>query len=171
MLRVCAVMGVLSMSTLVMADPPAAPPATDLARVQGYWKPLQCDYEGRPQMPTKPKDLMNQVTVVFDANEYHLYFKDSRLDEDNKPIIMRLALAKVVLDESTSPKTIAFEFKDGSLKGKKCHGIYELAGKQLKMCYCTSDRPKPTKFESPAGSGYFNETWFLQKTLDAPKMR
>ena len=158
MLRVCALIGVLGMTTLVMADPPpATPPAGDLDKIQGYWKPLQCELEGKGQMPA---DLMKQVTVVFDKNEYHLYFKDSKLDKDNKPIILRLALANISLEAST--KTITFEFADGPLKGKKSHGIYELAGNQLKLCYGPSDRPKPTKFESTAGSGYFLETWARQ---------
>lgn len=155
MLRVCALMGVFAMATLVMADPPPANSAgNDLDKVQGYWKPLQCESEGKPMMPA---DLMKQVTVVFDKSEYYLYFKDSKTDKDGKPIILRLALANVTLDEKT--KSITFEFADGPLKGKKSHGIYEIAGNQLKMCYGPAEKPKPTKFESPAGSGYFNETW------------
>jgi uncharacterized protein (TIGR03067 family) len=142
-----------------MADPPPSAPASDLDKLQGYWKPLQCDYEGKAQMPT---DLMKQVTVVFDKNEYHLYFKDKEVDKTTgKPIILRLALANVTLDPTT--KTINFEFADGPLKGKKSHGIYEVAGNQLKMCYGSTDKPKPTKFESPVGSGYFLETWARQK--------
>jgi uncharacterized protein (TIGR03067 family) len=151
-------MGVLGVATLVMADPPPAAPSSDLDKLQGYWKPLQCDHEGKAQMPA---DLMKQVTVVFDKNEYHLYFKDSQLDKNGKPIIFRLALANVTLDPAT--KTLLFEFADGPLKGKKCHGIYEVAGNQLKMCYGSADKPKPSKFESPAGSGYFLETWVRQK--------
>ena len=162
MLRVCALMGVFCMATFTMADPPPAaptPPASsDLDKLQGYWKPLQCELEGKGQMPA---DLMKQVTVVFDKNEYHLYFKDSKPDKDGKPIILRLALANIALDPPT--KTITFEFADGPLKGKKSHGIYELAGNQLKLCYGPQEKPKPTKFESPAGSGYFLETWVRQK--------
>ncbi|QJX00824.1 TIGR03067 domain-containing protein [Frigoriglobus tundricola] len=156
MLRVCAMLGVIGMTTLVMADPPAAPAETDLDRLQGSWMPLQCEVEGKGQMPDKLKE---QVRVVFDKNEYHLYFKDSKLGKDGKPIVLRLALASVTLDATANPKTIQFEFADGQLKGKKCHGIYELAGNQLRMCYGSAEKPKPTKFESPAGSGYFVETW------------
>lgn len=161
MLRVGALMGVFGMTTMmVMADPPAAaPPASDLDKLQGYWKPLQCDYEGKAQMPT---DLMKQVTVVFDKTEYHLYFKDKEPDKAGKAVILRLALATIALDPSTGPKSITLEFADGPLKGKKSHGIYELAGNQLKVCYGSVDKPKPTKFESPVGSGYFLETWVRQ---------
>jgi uncharacterized protein (TIGR03067 family) len=162
MLRVGALMGVLGMATVVMADPPPSTPApaSDLDKIQGYWKPLQCELEGKGQMPT---DKMKQVTVVYDKSQYFLYFKDSKTDKNGKPIVFRLALANIVLDETTSPKTIHFEFADGPLKGKKSHGIYELAGNQLKLCYGPAEKPKPTKFESPAGSGYFLETWARQK--------
>lgn len=153
MLRVCALMGVLGMATLALADPPAAPP-TDLDKLQGYWTPLQCEYEGKPQMPV---DIMKQVTVVYDKNEYHLYFKDKEPNKKGEPVILRLAKAAIALDPAT--KTITFEFADGPLKGKKSHGIYDVAGDQLKVCYGSADKPKPTKFESPAGSGYFLETW------------
>jgi uncharacterized protein (TIGR03067 family) len=160
MLRVGALMGILTMTTLATADPPATAPAGDLGKLQGYWKPLQCELEGKGQMPP---DVMKQVTVVFDKSEYFLYFKDSKLDKDGKPIVFRLAKAGIALDEGTSPRSITFEFLDGPLKGKKSHGIYELAGNQLKMCYGPADKPKPTKFESPAGSGYFLETWARQQ--------
>ena len=62
-----------------------------------------------------------------------------------------------------APKSIAFEFADGPLKGQKRHGIYELAGNQLKLCYGPADKPKPTEFKAPANSGYFLETWARQK--------
>lgn len=158
-IRVGALMSALAFGTVVFADPPVAAPAGDMDKVQGYWKPLQCDFEGKPQMPT---EVMKQVTVVFDKSEYHLYFKDTKLDKDNKPIVFRLALATISLDPSTTPKSITFEFADGPLKGKKSHGIYELSGNQLKMCYGPADKPKPTKFEAPANSGYFLETWARQ---------
>ena len=160
MLRMGALMGVLGMTTLVLADPPAAAPAAgDLEKLQGYWKPLQCEYEGKAQMPA---DIMKQVTVVFDKSAYHLYFKDEKAPP-GAPSVLRLAKAEITLDPSTTPKTILFEFADGPLKGKKSHGIYEVAGNQLKMCYGSADKPKPTKFESPAGSGYFLETWARQQ--------
>lgn len=157
MLRVCALMGVFGMATLALADPPAAAPATDLDKLQGYWKPLQCEYEGKAQMPA---DIMKQVTVVFDKSEYHLYFKDQKAPP-GQPDVLRLAKANITLDPAT--KTITFEFADGPLKGKKSHGTYQVAGDQLKMCYGPADKPKPTKFESPANSGYFLETWARQQ--------
>jgi uncharacterized protein (TIGR03067 family) len=152
----------LVFSGLIMVLHPvtgADPKVTDdLTALQGNWKPLQCEREGTPQMLP---EQMKQVTVVFDKSEYYLYFKDK--DREGKPKVLLLALLDVSLDPSTSPKSITFEFKDGPLKGQKRHGIYELAGNQLRMCYGPSERPKPGEFKAPANSGYFLETWARQK--------
>jgi uncharacterized protein (TIGR03067 family) len=148
--------GAASLSLTAIAAEPKD--GGDLAALQGNWKPLHCEYEGVPQMPA---DVMKQVTVVFDKNEYYLYFKDK--DREGKPKALVLALLNVTLDETTSPKSITFEFKDGPLKGQKRHGIYELVGNQLKMCYGAAEKPKPTEFKSAANSGYFLETWARQK--------
>jgi uncharacterized protein (TIGR03067 family) len=155
MLRIALVLGVVAAGTATGADPK---PVDDLAALQGNWKPLQCEYEGSPQMKA---EVMKQVTVVFDKNEYFLYFKDK--DRNGQPKALLLALLTVSLDPTTSPKTISFEFKDGTYKGQKRHGIYELAGNQLKLCYGPSDKPRPTEFKSPANSGLFLETWARQK--------
>ena len=143
MLRIALLLGVLayeSASLAVGADPK---PVDDLAALQGNWKPLQCEFEGKPQMPA---DVMKQVTIVFDKSEYFLYFKDK--DRNGEPKALVLALLNVDLDPTTKPKSITFEFKDGPLKGQKRHGIYELAGNQLKMCYGPADKAKLTEFKS-----------------------
>jgi uncharacterized protein (TIGR03067 family) len=161
MRRVAILAIVLTGTASVSADPPTVSGTSDLSQLQGHWKPLQCEYEGQPQMPS---EVMEQIRAVFDRNEYHLYFRDSKQkDRDGQPVILRLAHMNVTLDETTSPKTIVFEFLDGPLKGTKRHGIYELAGNQLRLCYCATNRPKPTKFETPAQSGYFLETWARQE--------
>jgi uncharacterized protein (TIGR03067 family) len=158
MLRVALVLGGLVVTGLLTRTAGADPkPADDLNGLQGNWKPLQCEYQGDPQMPA---DVMKQVTVVFDKNEYFLYFVDR--NKDGTPKVLLLAKAAVALDPTTKPKSIAFEFADGPLKGQKRHGIYELAGNQLKMCYGPGDKPKPTEFKAPPNSGYFLETWARQ---------
>ena len=135
--------------------PPSAPPG-DLGLVQGNWKPLSVQFEGKPQMPA---DEMQKVTVVFDQTEYHLYYADKSV---NPPKVLKLAVMNVAMDPATAPKTITFEFADGPLKGQKRHGIYELAGNQLKLCYGPAEKPRPTSFSAPPGSGYFLAVWARQ---------
>ena len=131
---------------------PSAPPG-DLGTIQGYWKPLQIEFEAKPQMSAEE---MKKVTVVFDQSEYHLYYKDAGKEA------IKLALMNVTLDSSTSPKSISFEFAAGALKGQKRHGIYELAGNQLKLCYGPAEKAKPTTFAAPEKSGYYLEVWARQ---------
>lgn len=132
----------------------ADPPAGDLGLLQGYWKPLSIEYEGRPQAASA--DELKKITAVYDQAEYHLYFKEPSKD----PI--KLALMNVTLDPTTTPKTIVFEFARGPLAGQKRHGIYEVASNQLKLCYGPADKPKPSTFAAPPSSGYFLEVWAKQ---------
>jgi uncharacterized protein (TIGR03067 family) len=134
----------------------ANPPPGDLGGVQGNWKPLQVEYEGKAQMSAEE---MKKVTAVFDQAEYHLYFADKDV---TPPKVLKLAVMNVSLDENTKPKSITFEYASGPLKGQKRHGIYELAGNQLKLCYGPGDKPKPSAFATPEKSGYFLEVWARQ---------
>ncbi len=139
----------------VAAQSPA-PSAGDLALIQGNWKPLAIQFEGKSQAPV---DEMAKLTAVFDQNEYHLYYADK---SKTPPTVLKLAVMTVALDPTTTPKGITFEFSGGNLKGQKRHGVYEVAGNELKLCYGPAERPRPTQFAAPAGSGYFLEVWAKQ---------
>ncbi len=152
--RFRAIAVVLAFTGMAKADPPAS----DLDPLQGYWKPLQVEFEGKPQMGA---EQMKQVTVVIENAEYHLYYVDR---SQTPPMPLKLALMNLTVDGSTSPKSIAFEFATGPLKGQKRHGIFEVAGNQLKMCYGPTEKPKPATFAAPANSGYFFEVWGKQPT-------
>lgn len=149
---VAAVVGVLGTAT---AQPSAGSPG-DLAGLQGNWKPLAIQYEGKSQAPV---DEMAKLTGVFDQNEYHLYYADKG---KSPPTVLKLAVMTVALDPTTVPKGITFEFTSGALKGQKRHGIYEVAGNELKLCYGPAERLRPAQFAAPAGSGYFLEVWAKQ---------
>ena len=149
-----AVLGFTGLAALLVGmNPPSSTPPGDLGAVQGYWKPLSVEFEGKPQMSA---DEMKKITAVFDQTEYHLYYKDAGKEP------LKLALMSVAMDGSTTPKTIAFEFAAGPLKGQKRHGIYELAGNQLKVCYGPVEKPRPASLAAPDKSGYFLEVWARQ---------
>jgi uncharacterized protein (TIGR03067 family) len=160
MLRICAVVAVGLMAMPALGDPPppespAKPaPAGDLATLQGYWKPLSIVCSGKSQ-EERPGELQ-RLTGVFDQGEYHLYFRIPPKDP------LKLARMTVTLDPTTTPKSVTFEFATGPMKGQKRHGIYEITGNEMKMCYGEADKPKPTKFDSPAGSGLYLEVWARQ---------
>ena len=150
--------GALACVLLFIGTTQADPPAGDLDPLQGYWKPLQIEFEGKPQMTA---EQMKQVTVVIENAEYHLYFVDRA---QSPPAQLKLALMNLSVDTSTNPRSISFEFAAGPLKGQKRHGIYEVAGTQLKICYGPAEKPKPATFAAPANSGYFFEVWGKQPT-------
>ena len=156
MLRCALLLGFLGFVTnsAVGADPK---PNDDLATLQGNWKPLQLECQGKQ---LSPAEEMKQMTGVYDKSEYFLYFVDK--GKDGKPDVMLIAHANVTLDQTTTPKGITFELCEGRLKGAKQHGIYEIAGNQLKLCYGPIDKPKPTEFKSAPGSSHILETWARQ---------
>jgi len=139
-------------------NPPGspAPLSADLTALQGNWKPLSILFEGKPQMVAED---MKKVTAVFDQAEYHLYYADKSKEP---PTVLKLAVLNIVLDPSSNPKSFTFEFTSGNLKGQKRHGIYEVAGNELKLCYGPLDKPRPVQFAAPLKSGYFLEVWARQ---------
>jgi uncharacterized protein (TIGR03067 family) len=159
MVRLGAVVaGLVAVVGLAVGGNPPPNPPDDLAALQGNWKPLSIKFEDKDQMTAAE---LQKVTAVFDQKEYHLYYADKAV---NPPKVLKLAVANVVLDPSTTPKGIEFTFAAGPLQGQKCHGVYDLAGNQLKLCYGPADRPRPTGLAAPTKSGYFLEVWGKQPT-------
>jgi uncharacterized protein (TIGR03067 family) len=156
MVRLGAVVaGLLGVVGLAVGGNPAP---DDLSLLQGNWKPLSIKFEDKDQMTAAD---LQKVTAVFDQKEYHLYFADKTV---TPPKVLKLAVANVTLDPNANPRAIEFTFAAGPLQGQKCHGIYELAGNQLKLCYGPADKPRPATFGAPVKSGYFLEVWAKQPT-------
>jgi uncharacterized protein (TIGR03067 family) len=62
------------------------------------------------------------------------------------------------LNESANPKEVDLMPEDGADQGKTLHGIYEIrAGNRHRLCLAPAGAPRPTRFESKAGSGYLFE--------------
>ena len=114
MLRVSLLLGGLGIAARGFDGRRRGPkPADDLAGLQGNWKPLQCEYQGVPQMPT---EVMKQVTGVFDKSEYYLYFVDK--GSDGQPKVLRLALAKVALDRAPARSRSPSSSPTGRSRGR-----------------------------------------------------
>ena len=71
MVRLGAVVAGLVVVGLAVGGNP--PPSDDLAALQGNWKPLSIQFEGKDQMTATE---LQKVTAVFDQKEYHLYYAD-----------------------------------------------------------------------------------------------
>src|SRR5205823_7638423 len=62
-------------------------------------------------------------------------------------------------DPSQKPKTIDLENTLGSAAGKTQHGIYEIDGEVLKICYAGPNQPRPTDYTSAKGDGRTTAVW------------
>ncbi len=128
-----------------------APPAK---APEGAWTPTSMEYEGKEMADAEAKQKM---TLVVKDGEYRMYWaKDVAKDE-----YIRLFTADATFDPAKG--TFEISIKDGQKKGEKVHGIYELKDGVLRLCYGPSDKARPAAFASPAGSGYFCETWAAAK--------
>lgn len=141
-----------------------APPTTLPAAIEppptpkdwgGVWAPVSCVYDGTEQMgDAKVKEA---IRLSIEKGEYKLYY----LTDPVEMIGKRLSAATLTVDEKAG--TFALSITDGQKKGEKVHGIYELKGDTLKLCYAPADQPRPTKFDAPKGGTAFNEEWARAK--------
>lgn len=133
------------------SDPPPPTPKEWV----GVWAPVSCVYDGTEQMgDAKVKEA---IRLSIEKGEYKLYYLTDPVEMVGK----RLSLATLSVDEKAG--TFALHITDGQKKGEKVHGIYELKGDTLKLCYAPADQPRPTKFEAPKGGVSFNEEWARAK--------
>jgi uncharacterized protein (TIGR03067 family) len=80
-----------------------------------------------------------ELTVTFDGK---VYFK-----------------AKITIDPRKKVKTMDYEMTEGTTKGKKHLGIYEIDGDTVKFCFAQPDGERPTSFEAKEGSKNVLSTW------------
>ena len=129
----------------------AQSPDEEMKKWAGYWKPQSVVFEGKEQMPDPSSRAT--ITLVVQDGEYRMYV----LSDPKRKLHLRLFTAHLKLDPAS--KSFELTVKDGDKKGQRRHGIYELKDGQLRLCYGPGEKPRPTKFEAPAGSEYFLETW------------
>jgi uncharacterized protein (TIGR03067 family) len=129
--------------------------AEELKKLQGYWKPQSVIYNDAEQIPdAKARSLL---TMVVTGSEFRTYYcRDVERD-----IHFRLFTADLTLDPTHH--TFELTVRDGQKKGERRHGIYRLEGSTLTLCYGPIERPRPTEFAAPKGSGVFLETWTVEK--------
>ncbi len=134
---------------------PLPPPASaETKKLNGFWKCESIVFDGAEQM-ADPAQRSALLLVVKDS-EYILFVVTNPAKDEG----MRLVTAHIALDAAT--KTFSNTIVDGREKGKKVHGIYELADGKFKTCYGPADQPRPTKFAAGQGSGLFFETWKVE---------
>ena len=116
---------------LAVQPPPAERPQTDRDRLQGKWKVVSSQFEGRDGTAA----YRDRTSLVFEGDR--AYFTDGAVQ--SKPV-------KFGLDETKGPKTI-----DLIAGGDQVTlGIYQLDGDTLKLCLSRSGR-RPGDFATKPG--------------------
>ncbi len=139
----------------------AQPPATTgtPGPLQGYWKPVSVRFEDAEQMQDAVRPL---ITMVIDGEGCFLYFKVRDKGEERVALMTESTVRLAPGKDGPGSGDVELTFTKGPMKGHKRLGVYALANSQLRLCHGPADKPRPTAFEAPKGSGYFNEVWVLQ---------
>ncbi|HET6324664.1 MAG TPA: TIGR03067 domain-containing protein [Planctomycetaceae bacterium] len=128
------VLVVLSVASVGLCADPKAPKA-DKA-LNGRWTPESAVMAGKEV----PRDTLKSMHLVLARGKYTLTNGD-QVDEGTYKV-----------DESEVPKTITFVGTKGPQEGKTMLGIYELEDGKLRICFDTTGKTHPVKFESKADS-------------------
>lgn len=111
----------------------------DLTRLQGNWKLISGELAGQ----ALPAGILSGFSLSIRDNQYE--FRNSQETEK----------ATMLLDPSKKPANIDFTVTDGSYKGQKQLGIYELSDNKVKFCLAQPDEKKrPEAFKTTAENQY-----------------
>lgn len=136
-----------------------APIASERPR-NGYWQPDSVQFDGKEQLPDAKS--REPLMLVLADSEYRMYY----MTDAKAGKAFRLFVGDFRPDPAS--KTFEMTVREGQKKGLKVHGIYEVKGDKLKLCYVPADKPRPAKFEAPAGSGVFCEVWHYMNPQPKP---
>lgn len=108
---------------------------TDAARIQGSWKTIKVEVEGKPP----PPEFVEKGKFLFEGNKVSIFHDDKVMEE-----------ATFVLDSAKKPSTIDLTATAGPGKGKIMYGIYRIEGNTLTLCI-GDKRPSEFKGQGTAG--------------------
>ena len=108
-----------------------------LRDVQGDWQCVNAVIDGKPLSEAKTQKLHLALT----ADRYKTMSGSEVLFDSTYEI-----------DTSVRPPRISMVGTEGDLTGKVAHGIFELNGDTLRICYSMPGKTIPIRFESAPGS-------------------
>jgi uncharacterized protein (TIGR03067 family) len=143
-------MMVLTVVALLGADAPKADAVkAELKKFEGTWKLVSADLDGNE---AKPEDVKAYSLVVV-RDEFTLKFGT----ETHK--------GKFKIDPAKKPKAIDVDFTEGTLKGSKVLGVYEMEGDTRKSCFADPGADRPSDFTG--GKGKYLWKWKREKPQEA----
>jgi len=108
----------------------------DLKKIQGTWKFVSQEMEGKP----RPPEELAKLTITFSGDKWSVR-------EAGK--VVQGGTHK--FDPSKKPAHVDAVVTEGEDKGSKMLGIYELKGDTLRVCFDPQGKERPTGFTSKAG--------------------
>jgi uncharacterized protein (TIGR03067 family) len=121
---------------LLSANAPAQDEVVkELAKFEGTWQPVYIEIDGQE---FKGDFKSDRLTII--GKSYELTGPKVKME------------GTIKIDPSKSPRHLDTEVTGGDSKGTKTIGIYELEGQKLMVCYCMVPAPRPTEFQTKAGS-------------------
>ena len=138
------------LSLLVLITVTAGNRPDDAKVLQGTWIPTKAELGGVGM----GSDTLKIITLKIDNGKYEVTAET--LDKGTYTI-----------NPDAKPKALDITGVEGPNAGKKILAIYEFKGDTLRVCYNLGPGPRPTEFQSPAGSAYFLAT-YKRKPKDVP---
>jgi uncharacterized protein (TIGR03067 family) len=141
-IRIAVLIGLTAVFSVGAAENEA--PKKDLAQLQGEWTMVSGSVQGQPL----PDELVKQMKRICKGDEL-------TTTRDGETFFK----AKVTIDASKTPKTIDYDMTEGTTKGKKHLGIYEVDGDTLKSCFSAPGDERPTDFTTKPGDKRTSTVW------------
>lgn len=110
-------------------------------KIQGTWKITKLVYNGGDM---SDKDFAQKLRLSFKGKVASVQGTDQ--------ITKEYAKLEFTFDPTTMPALLDLEISDGSQKGVKMEGIYELKGDTLTLCIRVIGTERPAKLEAPEGT-------------------
>ena len=108
----------------------------DLKKIQGTWKFISQEMEGKARAP----EDVAKLKITFTDDKWSVR-------EDGK--VVQAGTHK--LDPTKKPAQVDAMVTEGEGKGEKMLGIYELKGDTMKVCFDPMGKERPTGFSAKAG--------------------
>jgi uncharacterized protein (TIGR03067 family) len=125
------------------------PVKKDMRKLQGTWKVVSVEMDGKKQSDEKLKS----ATMTVEGNKYLVEVGGKTVEQGTFKI-----------DPAKTPKTIDVTATQGKGKGNTYHGIYEIKGDTAKDCFAQEGKERPTEFKTRAGSGWVLRVYKRQKS-------
>jgi uncharacterized protein (TIGR03067 family) len=130
---------VLAVGLLLAAGAPSKDDQArkDLDEMKGTWKAVGGEEGGKPVT----EEQARKFKLVVDGDRYTYTVEDGSEEQGT-----------IKLDPGQKPKAMDVMIQSGDDKGKSQHGIYEVEGDTLKLCFAPPGEERPKEFATKEGS-------------------